>query len=459
LPLARGQLSDLATTADGGQLYFSTVFRQKGTEQSANPKIVRWERRRGFELFAERERVYPSGGANVSNYYRLTRPQVSADGRVVAYEAQRDCQGGSSCVFVNRSTAEFIGGVEHRVLGQAWLSTDGRRAVVSAPTLPGSYTNYWRDLSTGREFSLPSGPLPVNAVFFTEAGTALIAYGTTYYFSDGSYQHALPDLTGQPNCRIAVWNKFVCGDDLVGLSDDGARSLRLKSAILEIVEGTQRRLIARDVTAAILSGYGNVVYYTTRDNRLMRYEVVRAASEELTGPTPVLGNWTGGVAPGALNFVLDTDTRSVRMNGRPVETAGEGRFLVPLDIAPGPVTLTGFIPTSSFESVSQVRAAKASDPEFIQFGVHIPGSYGPVIVNQDFSAVIDHVAPGQIVHFYLTGLGGMRPTCAAETLYGGPAPGIPGVDQLTIRVPADTRNFFVLSCGEGVRAQVFVPVQ
>jgi uncharacterized protein (TIGR03437 family) len=152
-----------------------------------------------------------------------------------------------------------------------------------------------------------------------------------------------------------------------------------------------------------------------------------------------------------------------------VETAGDGRFLVPLDIASGPATLCAFNPTSAFESLPQVREAKASDPEFIQFGVQIPGKYGPVIINEDFSAVLGHAPPGSIVHFYLTGLAGTRPACTvrflqeaarpADTMYIGPTPGIPGVEQFTIRVPQDALQFFVLSCGPDPRAQVFVPTR
>ena len=228
---------------------------------------------------------------------------------------------------------------------------------------------------------------------------------------------------------------------------------------LVLISGKGPRAIASGVKSATISGYGNIIYYTTLDNRLVRFDVATSAREELTGPTPVLGSWSGGVAPGALNFVLETDTRSIRLNGSPVDTVGDGRFLVPLDIVPGPATLTTFSPSSSFEPLPQVREAKVSDPEFIQFGVHVPGSYRPVMVSQDFSAVIDRVSPGQIVHFYLTGLGGARQVCTAETLYAGPAPGITGVDQLTIRVPADARDFFVLSCGGDRRAQVSVPVR
>jgi uncharacterized protein (TIGR03437 family) len=448
-------------------LYFTTVFRQKGTEQSANPKVVRWERGRGFELFAERERIYPFLGGNVSNYYRLTRPQVSADGRVVKYETTRDCVGGSSCVFVPRVQTEYVGGVVRTVQGNVWLSPDGKHAVERRDELPGQpSTFYFRDLVAGTERGM--GGVGQGPFTFTARGELLVRQSNRWRLLDErSVVREYPELDGVTGCRIALNGTGpYCGEALIGLTDAGWKLL-LQDGELSLHSGWSPRRIAIGVTSATISGYGNVIYYSTTDNRLVRFNTADETTEELAGPTPVIGVWRGGVAPGALNFVEGTDTHSVRLNGKEVEVAGEGRFLVPVDVPLGPATLTGFSATSPFEFVPQVREAKASDPEFLQFGVQVPGAYGPVIINEDFTAVVDHAAPGSIVHFYLTGLGGAKPACtvrflqeaprAADTLYIGPAPGIPGVDQFSMRVPLDVPQFFVLSCGDDARSQVFVP--
>ncbi len=459
----------MTTTADGGQLYFSTVFRQKGTAQGGTPKIMRWERGRGFEWFAERERVYPSGGGNVSNYYMLRRPQVSADGRVVAYEATRECVGGSSCLFVPRVQADYQGGVVRTVQGNVWLSPDGRHAVERRDELPGQpSTFYFRDLGTGTERGM--GGVGQGPFTFTARGELLVRQSNRWRLLDErSVVREYPELDGVTGCRIALNGTGpYCGEALIGLTDAGWRLL-LQDGELSLHSGWSPRRIAIGVTNATISGYGNVIYYSTTDNRLVRFNTADETTEELAGPTPVLGVWRGGMAPGALNFVEGTDTRDVWLNGKAVDVAGEGRFLVPLDVALGPATLTGFSATSPFEFLPLVREAKASDPEFLQFGTHVPGPYGPVMANEDFSAVVDHAAPGAIVHFYLTGLGGAKPACTvrflqetprpAATLYIGPAPGIAGVDQFTMRVPVDAPEYFVLSCGADARAQVFVPTR
>ena len=447
-------------------MYFSTVFRQKGTAQGGTPKIMRWERGRGFEWFAERERVYPSGGGNVSNYYMLRRPQVSADGRVVAYEATRECVGGSSCVFVPRVQTEYQGGVVRTVQGNVWLSPDGRHAVEQREVGPGRSSFYWRELSSGVE-RLISGSV-AGTVTFTAYGQALVNQDGKWRLTDGThFVREFPEVEGLKGCRIA-WNGLgpFCGEELLAVTDNaGGLYLNARGELRYDVAGSGR-FSAADVTGAAISGYGNVIYYTTKDHQLMRHELASGMTEEIAGPTPPLTGWLGGVAPGALNFAVGPGWWPVRVNGRVMERAGEGRFLLPADLEMGPATLEAIGRDTEWEAVPLVREAKGSDPEFIQFGTHVPGTYGPVMVNEDFSAVVDHAAPGTIVHFYLTGLGGATPACtvrfleetprAAETLYIGPAPGIAGVDQFSMRVPADAPEYFVLSCGPDARAQVFV---
>lgn len=456
----------MATTADGGQLYFSTVFRQKGTAQGGTPKIVRWERGRGFEWFAERERVLEIGGRATTNFFKLSRPQVSADGRVVAYQAVRECFGGSSCAFVQYAQSEIVGGVRHTVQGNVWLSPDGAHAIERRDQLPGGCVIYWRDFSAGTERRLDG--CVMDAVSFSDQGQALVNQNGRWRLVDGrGMVREFPEVDGLKGCRIA-WNGLgpLCGEELLAVTDNaGGLYLNARGELRYMLAG-RGRFHAVDVTAATISGYGNVIYYTTKDNQLMRHELASGMTEELAGPTPPLTEWLGGVAPGALNFVVGPGWWPVRVNGRVMEREGEGRFLLPLDLEMGPATLEPIGRDTAFEAAPLVREAKGSDPEFIQFGTHVPGTYGPVMVNEDFSAVVDHAAPGTIVHFYLTGLGGATPACtvrflqetprAAETLYIGPAPGIAGVDQFSMRVPADAPEYFVLSCGTDARAQVFV---
>ena len=80
------QIRDLATTGDGGELYFSTSLPPRGTGLAHQGRIFRWTPDAGVTLFAERERT---GGA-ITNFYWLERPWVSLDGAEVRYHAWRD---------------------------------------------------------------------------------------------------------------------------------------------------------------------------------------------------------------------------------------------------------------------------------------------------------------------------------------------------------------------------------
>ena len=99
IPLT-SQIFDLAVTDDGGQLYFSTPFRQRGTDQYTHTKLFRIAEN-GLELVAQTERRME--GANTSNYYAPVEASVSGAGTLLAYTLRRDCIGGSGCVFVERN--------------------------------------------------------------------------------------------------------------------------------------------------------------------------------------------------------------------------------------------------------------------------------------------------------------------------------------------------------------------
>ena len=88
-----GQISGLVTTDDGGQLYFSTPLRLRGSQENTNPKILRYVGR--FQLFrqiaSETMPVQSGDLYSVTNFYQLTDPQVAGDGTVVAFTGNAVC--------------------------------------------------------------------------------------------------------------------------------------------------------------------------------------------------------------------------------------------------------------------------------------------------------------------------------------------------------------------------------
>lgn len=130
-----------------------------------------------------------------------------------------------------------------------------------------------------------------------------------------------------------------------------------------------------------------------------------------------------------------------------------------------PVEITGAAPLSPFVPPPPVARVREDWPRPL-FGPDAEGPPLTLAANQNFSALITRAnpaAPGDIVHFYLTGLGAVEnepPTGhAAPTvpplpatrdpvvcgsaghgwlvLYAGLAPGLVGVYQLTLQIPSD----------------------
>jgi hypothetical protein len=97
VPASFGQISGLATTDTGGQLYFSTSLRLRGTHGNFDPKILRYVG--VFQPFREAELQTPQDNPFLTNYFELNDPQVSGDGTVVAYTANAVCTGqADSCI-------------------------------------------------------------------------------------------------------------------------------------------------------------------------------------------------------------------------------------------------------------------------------------------------------------------------------------------------------------------------
>ena len=108
--LALAQIQDLATTDDGGQLYFSSALRQKGTDQYTSAKIFRYTDGR-FELFRQEKTVSPFIGSGKTNPSQLVGPDLSGDGQAVAYTGIASCIGGSACIGFVFNTG-YLAGVE-----------------------------------------------------------------------------------------------------------------------------------------------------------------------------------------------------------------------------------------------------------------------------------------------------------------------------------------------------------
>lgn len=139
-PVATAQFESLATTDDGSVLYFATNLRQKNTAQTFYGKIFKVDSA-GIQMYAAREKVepppltqpVPGGFRGLSNYYWLSTPDVSGDGKVVAYSGTADCYGAAyKCATPSLTEATVTGTLsapDLRLPGYSRLSQNGAYAL------------------------------------------------------------------------------------------------------------------------------------------------------------------------------------------------------------------------------------------------------------------------------------------------------------------------------------------
>jgi len=261
-----------------------------------------------------------------------------------------------------------------------------------------------------------------------------------------------------------------------------------RQVFLARTDGSGRQQLTRaaeGIAEAILSGNGNLVYAVTRLGRLLRISVSSGQTAELIPRTPLITYVAGAAVRGSLNWMYGTalaDSTAVAQPPLPADLAGvqvklndrplpllavspqEIRYQIPWDAAIGLENSLELISGNSpFESVPLRPRFENSDPAFIRLG-----QPNAVAAHQDFEGLVtpqSPARPGEIIHFYMTGLGSVDPPIPtglpaplnplsravepthcffydpqgyldSEVLFAGLAPGYYGIYQLSLRVPS-----------------------
>jgi uncharacterized protein (TIGR03437 family) len=477
--LCSAQIQDLATTGDGGQTYFATAYRMKGSNQPGHLKLFRIAEN-GLELFREIEQSWLVYGID-TNFYLAERPSVSFDGRVVAYTAARNCYGGSHCVgfsyyqgwlaragapdanpssgmlavssngrfllSYNRDGMPFLRppvvrydlttGAVSQLVGY-WIAGDGRQAIADDGTVLAVDSNgaaLWNGVV--RRLSLAAAPVTANldaaastVVYESASGSSceLHAYDVASG-RDRLLAAASSDIAGAGSCFHPVLTRY--GESVIYLL---GRQLYIQAR----TGLTPRKLTsaAEGVTDATISGRGNVAYAATSTGRLLRIDVATSEQTEVIGAPPHLDVDVerSAFAPGGRVIVDAANSPS-----DPSLLTGAGAAPI---IARTPTGVVFQIPwqasdqsdakiaapdnPSPLEEVHDVRI-NAADPKF--YTLPAPENEYPKLVlaaHEDFSALVDDqnpARPGEIVHLYATGLGAVTPSletgasAGAERLY------------------------------------------
>jgi uncharacterized protein (TIGR03437 family) len=159
---AAAQILDLAPAGDGAAVYFATSQPRKGSGDPFQGRIYR-AGPNGLELVAARVREGSSTGGTVgpasTNYYWLARPEVSRDGRLVAFTGRRICTGSQACAGVNvfqTSVMGLPGTAEANFEGAGRLSGNGRHLFLYSSGSLSALSPTVVDLGTGQTTTGPN---------------------------------------------------------------------------------------------------------------------------------------------------------------------------------------------------------------------------------------------------------------------------------------------------------------
>ncbi|HWC96455.1 MAG TPA: hypothetical protein VG456_06895 [Candidatus Sulfopaludibacter sp.] len=283
------------------------------------------------------------------------------------------------------------------------------------------------------------------------------------------------------------------------ISNDGSRLLfrRQRSdgvweAVVQDFTAGTATVVARILPSSsnlVISGDGKSAWVHRSDGKLVRVAIDSLQANEAPGRHAWISLQEGGQVPGSYHhlygggFALDAKSGpapdlSLDLQGLSVPlvsaNTGELDVQIPWDSIPSsefpafPLTLRNS--SSPFESVVQLDLETAA-PTFERTGNPLSGQRTIILAHQDFHGAVtlaDPATPGELVHAYMTGLGQVQPTppngsaptslsyvsiqplCwvqppgapqeTAPIAFAGLAPGLIGLYQVDIQIPADIKG-------------------
>ncbi len=452
------QFRDLATTRDGGALYFASELRQKGTGQEAHSKLFRVTGEK-LELFQQQHCLaLPGnifGGTLLPCQLRL--PEVSGDGRLIAATAFGSRPRVGPTEEMRLYGATIPPGIS--TAGSPRISRDGRWLLrLSELNAPGPPELI--ELATGRATVIEGGrPWNTSRHALADGGVVLLATETGFgLWRNGSVSRIFnsrcissawlsPDAsrfyyewtdTGRYKISMRQLATGVEADLLTGpiapvqtrhrscefphfqlsLSDDGTRALAIgESTNLLGPEGSVAPAPAF-ATSGVLSGDGRLAFLATAENRLIRMDTASGAVTELIPASPIVTSGDGSpwgsnsFCPGCYLRLSGTGlgpltqrTQRLLIEGRPAHVISGNQLVVgvriPWETTVGEPVSVEVEGAPQFESGTRITLTRSA-----------PLAWLPIAIRGDFSGPILPglpARPGEAVTLYLTGLGRVRP--------------------------------------------------
>jgi len=462
------QFSDLATTTDGSALYVSSPLSLRGDNEYPNQKIFRMDSS-GIFVAAQFPREPSVFVAYAPNFYNAIEPDVSGDGKVFSYVAQRTCIGGSACLYVELYESHITGaGPEIVYTGRTRLSRNGRYAlrygstgfIMSSDPVPALI-----DLTTGARTPVPgtipegrqvasdgtvlasvhgslvlwkagaSQPLPLGAPARAVISDNASAVAAELQLSDGQERLVLYDVASSQQTEIVPRSETSYH---ASLSDDGRWLCYVYGGqpyLYDRLSSSSAALNAapEGVVEAVISGDGSTIWETTGLGRILRLDVRSGKVQEAVARTPLITSIQGAPVPGSLNWMYGSglsdnsttaapplpeflDGQSVLLNctsARMLSVApGAILYQIPFEAPAGSNTLGLAVNGSPFDPPPWQIQIQPYDPQATTLDMVNGGCCDYAIANTDFSALINQsnpALPGEVVHGYFTGLGQVSP--------------------------------------------------
>jgi uncharacterized protein (TIGR03437 family) len=451
---ASGQFEQLATTDDGAQLVFVTHLRLRGSDESAQAKIIRY----AGGLFETVQTPYSTLGAVTGNWF-VTRPLVSGDGSLIAMTVNAVCV---PCRFGGPGPrSAIIGRGEERIFtGTLDMSRNGRYAIAG---------NIRIDLETGESKSIPQGFAHgpggiawdgtvllqatdyLMAVWHPERGYRLLNNGwrPVRAVLDDAATHALYQSFPEPGNSVelialdlASGEETVLGSNVLRFSQSNdARTVvhvaRESGDAYQAYVG-RRKLTDEPggITDVAVSGDGRVAWASTARGGLLRIRLETGEIERVIDSSPVVVATSRPAVPGSLLRIVGSgfgENSRVLLDGQPVPVlkvapsevavqipweakSGDRPNLKletgasPFENAPTQLAIAEFVP----------MAEKLRAEDNVKLGLITDA----LAFHTDLTRAVsteDPATPGETIHVRMTGLGPVSPGVAT----GEPAPDDP----------------------------------
>jgi uncharacterized protein (TIGR03437 family) len=443
-------IANLATDAHGSTLYFTTSWRQRGTNQSAISKVFALSAA-GLQLIKQ-----SSFNAIVPGAPIYTRPSVSGDDTVLAINWYPWYSCGSSCSILEvPSNILLTPTAQTPYGGVARISPNGRFALLYGihvgppPSIPPPQVqSALLDLTNGAMTVMGAQPAGSGQVVAND-GTVLLQSGSQVQLVGPAGTVSIAPAAPMINVQLAadagrvVYDTYkaihvldvrsgndrqvalgyfpiLAGDgqrfSYLNPSDGGVLSYNSVNQVWlgDALSGTVTQLTQEPdgIAEQVITGDGRTVFAATTTGRVLSIDVSGGTVTQLldSAPSQVVSLARPAV-PGSYNFLAGTSDTSlqIRIGGIPAIVLGamlqpsEVVFQVPWEVQPDPsaaVVLWGREPAWEQVISTGVAAMKG-------FAVGLD-SNGDFAIHQDWSRLVDRndpARPGEIIHIYGVGWG------------------------------------------------------